>query len=61
MTILINHLTLEDRKLTTEVANVLKSYVYVYIDPRDGEIFYIGKGKNERLFSHLGNIPCLSI
>ena len=44
---------LEDRKLTPEVANALNSYVYVYIDPRNGEIFYIGKGKGDRLFAHL--------
>ena len=47
---------LESRKLTPEVANVLKSYVYLYIDPRNGEIFYIGKGKGDRLFAHLGDI-----
>jgi uncharacterized protein len=47
---------IEDRKLTPEVANVLKSYVYVYIDPRNGEIFYIGKGKGNRLFTHLGDL-----
>lgn len=40
-------------KITDEIANLLKSYVYVYIDPRNGEPFYIGKGKGSRLFSHL--------
>jgi uncharacterized protein len=30
----------------------LKSYVYVYIDPRDRKIFYIGQGKNNRVFDH---------
>lgn len=40
-------------KITPEVANILKSYVYVYIDPRNGEPFYIGKGKENRVFSHL--------
>lgn len=40
-------------KITDEVARVLKSYVYVYIDPRSGEPFYIGKGKGNRIFSHL--------
>ena len=39
--------------ITREVAEILKSYVYVYIDPRDKKPFYIGKGKNNRLFSHL--------
>ena len=36
-----------------DIAKVLKSYVYVYIDPRTGKPFYIGKGKWDRLFSHL--------
>ena len=40
-------------RMTDAVAAVLKSYVYVYIDPRDGRPFYIGKGKSGRLFSHL--------
>jgi hypothetical protein len=40
-------------QIADEVAEELKSYVYVYIDPRDGETFYIGKGKGGRLFSHL--------
>jgi hypothetical protein len=40
-------------KITGEVAKILKSYVYVYIDPRNGKPFYIGKGKGNRLFSHL--------
>jgi len=40
-------------KVTEEVAATLKSYVYIYIDPRNGEPFYIGKGKGNRLFSHL--------
>jgi uncharacterized protein len=40
-------------KITSEVAKILKSYVYIYIDPRNGKPFYIGKGKGNRLFSHL--------
>ena len=40
-------------RMTDEVVAVLKSYVYVYLDPRDGQPFYIGKGKGGRLFSHL--------
>ena len=40
-------------KLPDEAAAVLESYVYVYIDPRDGQVFYVGKGKGNRLFSHL--------
>lgn len=40
-------------KITSEVAKILKSYVYVYIDPHNGKPFYIGRGKGNRLFSHL--------
>jgi len=42
--------------LPEEVAEKLKSYVYVYIDPRNSEPFYIGKGKGSRLFSHLNEL-----
>jgi hypothetical protein len=28
-------------------------YVYLYIDPRDESIFYVGKGQGNRAFSHL--------
>jgi uncharacterized protein len=31
----------------------LKSYVYRLIDPRNGETFYVGKGKNNRVFAHI--------
>lgn len=40
-------------KITPNIAAVLKSYVYVYTDPRNGQPFYIGKGQGNRLFSHL--------
>lgn len=31
----------------------LKNYVYCLLDPRDNKIFYIGKGKGNRVFAHL--------
>ncbi|WP_448325877.1 LEM-3-like GIY-YIG domain-containing protein [Sulfitobacter sp. M13] len=34
------------------VGEKLKFYVYRLIDPRNGETFYIGKGKNDRIFQH---------
>jgi len=40
-------------QITEEVSEILKSYVYIYIDSRNNEVFYIGKGKGGRLFSHL--------
>lgn len=36
-----------------EVAAKLKTYVYRLIDPRNGETFYVGKGKGNRVFSHI--------
>ncbi len=35
------------------VATKLKTYVYRLIDPRNGETFYVGKGKANRVFSHI--------
>ena len=31
----------------------LKYYVYLYIDPRNREVFYVGKGNGNRAFAHL--------
>lgn len=31
----------------------LNHYVYLYIDPRDDSIFYVGKGTGDRAFDHL--------
>ena len=31
----------------------LKNYVYRLIDPRNGETFYVGKGKGNRVFAHI--------
>lgn len=36
-----------------EVAAELKWYVYRLIDPRNGETFYVGKGKGDRIFHHI--------
>ena len=37
---------------TPEVCEELKYYVYRLIDPRNGRTFYVGKGKNNRVFAH---------
>ncbi|MBT5517608.1 MAG: hypothetical protein HOK33_01550 [Rhodobiaceae bacterium] len=38
-----------------EVAKQLGYYVYKLIDPRDGAVFYVGKGKGDRVFAHCKN------
>ena len=41
------------RSLKPGMAEALGHYVYLYIDPRDEKVFYIGKGKGERCLDHL--------
>lgn len=36
-----------------EIVRRLKTYVYRLIDPRNGETFYVGKGKGNRVFAHI--------
>ena len=44
-------------EFTAEISKELGNYVYRLIDPRNGETFYVGKGKGNRVFSHAkGNI-----
>jgi hypothetical protein len=35
------------------VVSKLKAYVYRLIDPRNGETFYVGKGRGNRVFAHI--------
>ncbi|CAH0347677.1 hypothetical protein [Bacillus sp. CECT 9360] len=42
-----------NKKFSQEVINKLKYYVYIYSDPLTDEIFYVGKGMGNRVFSHL--------
>ena len=40
-------------KFSPEILEELGSYVYKLIDPRDGSVFYVGKGKGNRVFAHM--------
>lgn len=41
-------------RIPPEVARHLGYYVYLYVDPRDGRPFYVGKGQGVRILAHLG-------
>ncbi len=40
------------QSFTPEVCRELNYYVYRLVDPRNGRTFYVGKGKNNRVFAH---------
>lgn len=42
-------------RIPRHVCQKLKHYVYLYIDPRDSQPFYVGKGKGSRLLAHLND------
>ena len=47
-------MTREPESFPSDVTQKLKAYVYRLIDPRNGETFYVGKGKGNRVFAHIG-------
>lgn len=47
--------------ISSDVAAKLGWYVYRLIDPRNGETFYVGKGKGNRIFQHVNGSLTLSL
>lgn len=43
----------------TNIPEAAGNYVYRLIDPRNGETFYIGKGKGNRVFNHVSEATAL--
>lgn len=43
--------------LPAKVRERLKYYVYLYVDPRDRQVFYVGKGKGARCHAHIRSPP----
>lgn len=42
----------EIKEFSSEVCREIGYYVYRLVDPRNGQTFYVGKGKNNRVFAH---------
>ncbi|MGH7821426.1 MAG: hypothetical protein ACREQ9_16810 [Candidatus Binatia bacterium] len=40
-------------RISSEVSRKLCYYVYLYVDPRTGKPFYVGKGRGPRCLSHI--------
>ena len=43
------------KSLPNEVLNQLQFYVYLYVNPINDSVFYVGKGKGNRAFAHLND------
>src|ERR1041384_3987990 len=51
-------------KITASLARKLGWYIYVYVNPMDEEVFYVGKGHGDRALQHLkekGRTPKLAM
>ena len=42
----------QPKSISGPLSDCLANYVYLLIDPRDGKVFYVGKGKGGRCFDH---------
>jgi hypothetical protein len=44
---------MSQRKIPFDTCTALRNYVYALRDPRDGAVFYVGKGKGQRILQHV--------
>src|SRR5919108_2554458 len=51
--------SVQAESFSPDVGRRLGWYVYRLIDPRNGETFYVGKGRGNRVFSHIRDEPGL--
>lgn len=51
MNVVNNHM-IPIQEFSKSTIEKLQYYVYTLIDPRDDQVFYVGKGKGNRVFSH---------
>lgn len=49
-------MTYKNLEFNKNISDKLIYYVYRLIDPRNGETFYVGKGKGNRIFSHINGV-----
>lgn len=42
-------------RFSSSVQEAIECYVYCLVDPRNNKIFYVGKGKGNRVFDHAAN------
>lgn len=49
-------MNIQVQEFPNEVIGKLQFYVYRLIDPRNGDTFYVGKGKGNRVFQHIKGI-----
>jgi hypothetical protein len=43
-------------RIPRSVSRKLGYYVYLLVNPLNGKVFYVGKGKGKRSLSHLGGV-----
>lgn len=42
----------QPKSIDSTLSDVLRHYVYLLVDPRDGKVFYVGKGVSDRCLQH---------